>query len=263
MLRRAARGRRVLSRPVPVRSTASSPFGADLQPLAPSQLAGSPTGSIEYSACDTRTLYYLCATLNASFPDYDFINTKSQSFTQESCVELVASNINMTMLAEHPDFASIRDELWAAVEREIEPRNCGIFRFALAPPARSAHKALTGPCSYMPDADLDNPYTEEGCVWSFNYLFYNKHLKRILFISCICMSRRDCDMSADRTTLDGPSPLWSDTMSMEEGEGTAAAAAEEKEKTLAHSHVYSVHPSDYVRAAHSGRQRLDDVSMVL
>ena len=37
--------------------------------------------------------------------------------------------------------------------------------------------------SYNPDLESD-PFGEEGSLWSFNYFFYNKKLKRILFLSC-------------------------------------------------------------------------------
>ena len=38
-------------------------------------------------------------------------------------------------------------------------------------------------CSYNPDLNSD-PYGEEGCLWSFNYFFYNKKMKRIVFFTC-------------------------------------------------------------------------------
>lgn len=37
--------------------------------------------------------------------------------------------------------------------------------------------------SYKSDLDSD-PFGEEGSVWSFNYFFYNKKLKRILYFCC-------------------------------------------------------------------------------
>ena len=37
--------------------------------------------------------------------------------------------------------------------------------------------------SYNPDLDCD-PFGEEGSLWSFNYFFYNKKLKRIVFFTC-------------------------------------------------------------------------------
>lgn len=36
--------------------------------------------------------------------------------------------------------------------------------------------------SYNPDFNSD-PYGEEGILWSFNYFFYNKKLKRIVFFT--------------------------------------------------------------------------------
>lgn len=37
--------------------------------------------------------------------------------------------------------------------------------------------------SYNPDLDSD-PFGEDGSLWSFNYFFYNKRLKRVVFFSC-------------------------------------------------------------------------------
>lgn len=46
--------------------------------------------------------------------------------------------------------------------------------------------ARLSPClfvhSYNPDLDSD-PFGEEGSLWSFNYFFYNKKLKRIVFFT--------------------------------------------------------------------------------
>ncbi|KAJ6648226.1 Repressor of RNA polymerase III transcription MAF1 like, partial [Pseudolycoriella hygida] len=36
---------------------------------------------------------------------------------------------------------------------------------------------------YNPDLNSD-PYGEPGCLWSFNYFFYNKKKKRIVFFTC-------------------------------------------------------------------------------
>ena len=37
--------------------------------------------------------------------------------------------------------------------------------------------------SYNPDL-ISDPFGEEGSIWSFNYFFYNKKLKRIVFFTC-------------------------------------------------------------------------------
>lgn len=45
------------------------------------------------------------------------------------------------------------------------------------------HAAFSTPPSYNPDLDSD-PFGEDGSLWSFNYFFYNKRLKRVVFFSC-------------------------------------------------------------------------------
>lgn len=37
--------------------------------------------------------------------------------------------------------------------------------------------------SLIPDGESD-PFAEDGNVWSFNYFFYNKKVKRILLFCC-------------------------------------------------------------------------------
>lgn len=51
--------------------------------------------------------------------------------------------------------------------------------------ARPSHQRPLPPTlpSYNPDLDSD-PFGEDGSLWSFNYFFYNKRLKRVVFFSC-------------------------------------------------------------------------------
>jgi len=51
-------------------------------------------------ACSRKTLYYLVATLNASFrPDYDFSNAKSDEFSKEPSVKFVSDFVNNSLQA--------------------------------------------------------------------------------------------------------------------------------------------------------------------
>ena len=34
-----------------------------------------------------------------------------------------------------------------------------------------------------------DPYSEDGCLWSFNYFFYNSRLKRIVFFTLRSVSQ--------------------------------------------------------------------------
>ncbi|CAF1360873.1 unnamed protein product [Adineta steineri] len=45
---------------------------------------------------------------------------------------------------------------------------------------------------YRPDGTSD-PFSESGIIWSFNFFFYNRKLRRILFLTC----RADCKTSTN------------------------------------------------------------------
>lgn len=158
----------------------------DLQALSPPQTGQansiSPKLSMCYGsyenqnemadACSRKMLFYLISTLNASFqPDYDFSNAKSEEFSREPNLQLVIEAIDSGLggvLGE--SYGQFKQQLWAAIEEEIQLADCIVY-------------------SYNPDLSSD-PYGEEGCLWSFNYFFYNKKMKRIVFFSCrgICFS---------------------------------------------------------------------------
>ncbi|CAG0914013.1 unnamed protein product [Notodromas monacha] len=123
-------------------------------------------GGVLCDAISKRTLCYLKATLNASFsPDYDFSEAKSEEFSREPSPSFVMSSVDTTMNATMAAvYCPIRDAVWNAIDREIQMSDCEVY-------------------SYNPDLCSD-PFGEEGCLWSFNYFFYNRKLKRVLFFAC-------------------------------------------------------------------------------
>ena len=72
-------------------------------------------------------------------------------------------------------------ELWAAVEEAIALRDCEVY-------------------SYVPDLEAD-PFSE-GVLWSFNYFFFNKSLKRIVYLSCVARSKYAVPNSQDEEADD-------------------------------------------------------------
>lgn len=147
----------------------------DLQALSPPQsaLGQSPNKfyfeSNEGQLCDTisrKSLFYLISTLNASFyPDYDFSDAKGHEFSKEPSVTFVVNTIDNNLSAKARDaYNNLRPELWRAVETEIVLNECDVY-------------------SYNSDLATD-PFGEDGCIWSFNYFFYNRRLKRIVFFTC-------------------------------------------------------------------------------
>lgn len=136
---------------------------------SPSTVYGQSPGSEACVLCDTistKTLFYLISTLNASFyPDYDFSNAKSSEFSREPSLQWVLNAVECQLLTTvGTRFNTIKDQLWKTVDDAITLQDCLIY-------------------SYNPDLTSD-PYGEEGCIWSFNYFFYNRKLKRIVFFTC-------------------------------------------------------------------------------
>eukprot|EP00111_Clytia_hemisphaerica_P021096 TCONS_00062155-protein len=160
---------------------------ADLQALSPSesqmeQLHGISPNSLylppmhripstdesdisNVSVMNRKMLFTLISTLNASFPDYDFSSVKSEAFSREGDLTWIVNNINSNLSTSMgEDFVKLSPNLWKAIDDEICLSDCEIF-------------------SYNPDMESD-PFGEAGCLWSFNYFFFNKELKRILFFKC-------------------------------------------------------------------------------
>ncbi|XP_065674870.1 repressor of RNA polymerase III transcription MAF1 homolog isoform X2 [Hydra vulgaris] len=112
-----------------------------------------------------KMLFTLISTLNASFPDYEFSHVKSEEFSREPDLPWVINNVNSLLsTAMGEEFAILSTDMWKAINDEINLQNCQIY-------------------SYHPDMETD-PFGEEGSVWSFNYFFFNKQIKRIVFFKC-------------------------------------------------------------------------------
>jgi hypothetical protein len=118
--------------------------------------------------CDTierRTLFHLISTLNAAFPDYDFSDARSGDFSKEPSIQLVTNNVdNLLSVTASAHYGKVHEKLWVTLNEEINLQECDIY-------------------SYNPDLTSD-PFGEDGSLWSFNYFFFNKKLKRIVLFTC-------------------------------------------------------------------------------
>ena len=75
---------------------------------------------------------------------------------------------NLLSVTAMDHYAKVRHPLWATLNEEINLPNCDIY-------------------SYTPDLTSD-PFAEDGCLWSFNYFFYNRKLKRVVLLTCRALS---------------------------------------------------------------------------
>eukprot|EP01111_Echinosteliopsis_oligospora_P016233 TRINITY_DN6655_c4_g1_i1.p1 TRINITY_DN6655_c4_g1~~TRINITY_DN6655_c4_g1_i1.p1 ORF type:complete len:188 (+),score=43.20 TRINITY_DN6655_c4_g1_i1:35-565(+) len=121
-----------------------------------------------------KTFVYLIATLNASFLDYDFSHASPEQFKRETNRHMVMNEINTTLSGVVSNYnTEIKDRLWSSVDVEVDLDSCEIY-------------------SYVPNLTSD-PFTEAGIIWSFNYFFYGKTVKRIIFFTCRAVSKAAFD----------------------------------------------------------------------
>jgi len=127
--------------------------------------AGDPALVTLCDVISRKTLFYLISTLNAAFPDYDFSDTRGSDFSKEPSLQHVTNNVDTLLSVTATErYAKVHASLWSTLNEEISLPDCDIY-------------------SYDPDL-MSDPFGEAGSLWSFNYFFYNRKLKRIVFFTC-------------------------------------------------------------------------------
>jgi hypothetical protein len=172
---------------------------------SPTTLGTSPVGPLTDSN-SRKTLIYLILTLNHIYPDYDFSNLRAQHFTKEGAISSVKTDIDTMLMeigrvwsAQYGDDEPFLEVLWKTMDEAIELVDCDVY----------SYKAMSE----------GDPFTDEGNLWSFNYFFYNKKLKRILFFTSHAASKTmglDSDSDLD---IDEASPSGREYASYEESCG--------------------------------------------
>jgi hypothetical protein len=150
--------------------------------------SGSTTSQNGRVLCDVisrKTLFHLISTLNAAFPDYEFSSATSSEFSKEAHLQTVINSVdNLLSITAMENYTKVRHELWRTLDEEICLQNCDIY-------------------SFCPDLTSD-PFAEDGSLWSFNYFFYNRKLKRVVLFTCSAQSPFSCYQP------------WSDSMLQED-----------------------------------------------
>eukprot|EP00696_Hemimastix_kukwesjijk_P006014 gnl/Hemi2/17630_TR5818_c0_g1_i1.p1 gnl/Hemi2/17630_TR5818_c0_g1~~gnl/Hemi2/17630_TR5818_c0_g1_i1.p1 ORF type:complete len:240 (-),score=59.19 gnl/Hemi2/17630_TR5818_c0_g1_i1:231-950(-) len=130
-----------------------------------------------------RTLLNIISTMNSFFPDYDFSTLRRDNFT--ICdVPTTTTTVNNTFaeILEPERLSEFIATFWKALNDTIDVSQCEIY-------------------SYLPDADSD-PLSEDGKLWSMNYFFHNKKLKKMVYFTLCTASKSteyDDDEDADPT----------------------------------------------------------------
>lgn len=159
------------------------------QTPAPRQRTWSTSSNNEdqlVGACSRKTLFYLISTLNQSYgTDYDFSSVKSDEFSHEPSCTWVKNFIDSSLTAalSNKFTPQMRNQLWSAVEKEINLTECDIF-------------------SFNPDKDPNDE--DELCMWSFTFFFFNKRLKRIVMflVRSVCTTFEEYEDYQSQDSID-------------------------------------------------------------
>ncbi|VVA35474.1 PREDICTED: repressor of [Prunus dulcis] len=126
-----------------------------------------------------KTLIYLVLTLYHLYPDYDFSAVNAHQFFTEESWDSFKQMFDTYMFeaskewTETNEGSSLLEALYKALDEVVRLAECEVY-------------------SYVPDSDAD-PFLERGAVWSFNFFFYNRKLKRVVSFRLSCESNLVAD----------------------------------------------------------------------
>ncbi|MEW5318383.1 MAG: hypothetical protein WDW38_009608 [Sanguina aurantia] len=150
---------------------------------SPLELSASPLGPLADSSSQLRANHFLkedgLAKAEENIDSYLLEVSKVWSKTPGLC--------------ENPFLES----LWTSIDEVICLRECDLY-------------------CYKSDLETD-PFGEKASIWSFNYFFYNKKMKRILYFSCRAVSKK----SLDEETTETSSKLYNYNSDSEADDDTA------------------------------------------
>lgn len=147
--------------------------------------AATPYG--DFSIVGTRRLMTdLILTLNASFPDYDFANVRPSHFIKQEPNQAIDDiNQRLSELACSTRKTLLQD-LWNSIDNVICLAETEVYSYV--PPVVDDEE----PFGFLTQTLLDGGDPQHSQqqqnatpLWTFNYFFVNKQLKRILLFSCI------------------------------------------------------------------------------
>lgn len=153
---------------------------ADLSAQSAAQFAdqlniarNTPFGTFN-EASNRHTFAYLICTLNATHIDYDFANTLNPDEFRQETQKSFIHKIDTTMYYLRPQVYSVGQPAGA-----LTPLGSPIWS------ARSWHlidsEMDMSECEYYAWEPSDDPFADDGAIWSHHFFLYNKERKRVCY----------------------------------------------------------------------------------
>jgi len=173
----------------------SEPLIVDVNKSPNFSYSNSALGDFQHT-CTRRLMTDIILTLNTSFPDYDFSNVKPSHFEKVKWNNSIIHRTNekLTGLEVHEGKTFLSD-LWSAIDDVINISESDVYSYA--PPNKFDDD---DPLSFLMHTLDGTDGTNMVPLWTFNFFFINKSLKRILLFSCVQTVRNGIPMtSVDET----------------------------------------------------------------
>lgn len=150
--------------------------------------SNSPLGDF-HDTSTQRLMTDLILTLNASFPDYEFSNIRPSHFSRSPSFSVAINRTNerlSELAACAPQGANFLPQLWNSIDDVIDLNESEVYSYV--PPSRDDDD---DPLSFLTDS-LDG--TDSAMpLWTFNFFFVNKSLKRIVLFTCVQTMRTEVE----------------------------------------------------------------------
>lgn len=179
----------------------SEPMCVDVNKSPNFHYSNSAIGDFQHT-CTRRLMTDLILTLNISFPDYDFSNVKPSHFVKMPSSTLAINRTN-EKLSELAGTASVGKnflvKLWDAVNDVISFADSDVYSYV--PPSKFDDG---DPLSFLTQTLDGTDGANMVPLWTFNFFFINKSLKRILLFTCVQTMRNEiASASVDELETDG------------------------------------------------------------
>jgi len=166
----------------------SDPLYVDVNKSPNFNYSNSALGDFQHT-CTRRLMTDLILTLNISFPDYDFSNVKPSHFVKmpNSASAMYSTNEKLSELAATTSVGNnFLVELWNAINEVIGCAESDVYSYV--PP----NKFDDGdPLSFLTQTLDGTDGLNILPLWTFNFFFINKSLKRILLFTCVQTMRNE------------------------------------------------------------------------
>lgn len=113
-------------------------------------------------------------------------DVKPENFAKLLHVNLARAKLTSNFAQGKMGNSNVAELVWTAVDETINIAECDVYEF-------------------RPEEEGTDPYGEEAVLWGFHYFFFNRKMKRMVYLTARAISPMDRDANAGGTpesTLD-------------------------------------------------------------